>query len=159
MKTVLEILKAHIEQHPPSYGDAESVLAMLYECHNECNPYDNEQIRADFEALYQQMNGMPIIGLDDHSNQTIRMLESGELSDTKAFFSALNKVYKGFRNDLLTIDASFNGMFASDNIPGALNVGDNEENFKQWLEVLRCSEVSIWQETVLSPRNVPDKNG
>ena len=55
MKTVLETLKAHIEQHPPSYGDADSVLAMLYECHNECNPYDNEQIRADFEALYQRM--------------------------------------------------------------------------------------------------------
>ena len=30
-----ESLKAHIEQHPPSYGDAESVLAMLYECYNE----------------------------------------------------------------------------------------------------------------------------
>ena len=28
MKTILETLKAHIEQHPPSYGDAESVLAM-----------------------------------------------------------------------------------------------------------------------------------
>ena len=35
MKTVLEILKAHIEQHPSSCGDADSVLAMLYECHNE----------------------------------------------------------------------------------------------------------------------------
>ena len=42
MKTILETLKAHIEQHPPSYGDADSVLAMLYECHNECSPYDNE---------------------------------------------------------------------------------------------------------------------
>ena len=41
MKTVLEILKAHIEQHPPSYGDADSILAMLYECHNENNSYDN----------------------------------------------------------------------------------------------------------------------
>ena len=64
MKTVLEILKAHIEQHPPGYGDADSVLAMLYECHNECNPYDNEQIRADFEALYQKMNGMPLQEVD-----------------------------------------------------------------------------------------------
>ena len=35
MKTVLATLKAHIEQHPPNYGDAESVLAMLYECYNE----------------------------------------------------------------------------------------------------------------------------
>ena len=64
MKTVLEILKAHIEQHPPSYGDADSILAMLYECHNENNPYDNDQIRADFEALYQQMNGMPLQEVD-----------------------------------------------------------------------------------------------
>ena len=64
MKTVLETLKAHIEQHPPSYGDADSVLAMLYECHNENNPYDNEQIRADFEALYRQMNGMPLQEVD-----------------------------------------------------------------------------------------------
>ena len=64
MKTVLETLKAHIEQHPPSYGDAESVLAMLYECHNENNPYDNEQIRADFEVLYQRMNGLPLQEVD-----------------------------------------------------------------------------------------------
>ena len=64
MKTVLEILKAHIEQHPPSYGDADSILAMLYECHNENNPYDNEQIRADFEELYQRMNGLPLQEVD-----------------------------------------------------------------------------------------------
>ena len=64
MKTVLETLKAHIEQHPPSYGDADSVLAMLYECHNENNPYDNEQIRADFEELYQRMNGLPLQEVD-----------------------------------------------------------------------------------------------
>ena len=64
MKTVLEILKAHIEQHPPNYGDADSVLAMLYECHNECSPYDIELIRADFEALYQRMNGLPLQEVD-----------------------------------------------------------------------------------------------
>ena len=64
MKTVLKTLKSHIEQHPPSCGDADSVLAMLYECHNECSPYDNDQIRADFEALYQQMNGMPLQEVD-----------------------------------------------------------------------------------------------
>ena len=64
MKTVLEIPKAHIEQHPPSYGDADSILAMLYECHNENNPYDNDQIRADFEVLYQKMNGLPLQEVD-----------------------------------------------------------------------------------------------
>ena len=28
------------------------------------NPYDNEQIKADFEELYRQMNGMPLREMD-----------------------------------------------------------------------------------------------
>ena len=55
-----EALKVHIQQHPPNFGNGESVLTMLYECHNENNPYDNEQIQADFNELYQQMNGMSL---------------------------------------------------------------------------------------------------
>jgi len=64
MKQFLDTLKAHIVQHPPSYGDGESVLSMLYECHNENNPYDNEQIKEDFNELYRQMNGMPLQEMD-----------------------------------------------------------------------------------------------
>jgi hypothetical protein len=64
MKSYLEALKAYVEQHPPNSGDGESVLGMLYECHNENNPYDNEQIKADFNELYQQMNGMPLREMD-----------------------------------------------------------------------------------------------
>ena len=64
MKQLLETLNAHIEQYPPNYGDGESVLTMLYECHNENNPYDNEQIKEDFNELYQQMNGMELREMD-----------------------------------------------------------------------------------------------
>lgn len=64
MKSYLEALKSYIEQNPPNYGDAESILGMLYEYHNENNPYDNEQIKADFHELYQQMNGMPLNEID-----------------------------------------------------------------------------------------------
>ena len=64
MKSYLEALKNYIEQNPPNYGDAESILGMLYECHNEHNPYDNEQIKADFHELYQQMNGMSLQEID-----------------------------------------------------------------------------------------------
>ena len=60
MKTFIETLKSHIEAHPPNFSDGESVLTMLYECHNENNPYDNEQFRAEFNELYQQKNGMPL---------------------------------------------------------------------------------------------------
>ena len=64
MKKYIETLITYIEQHPPNCGDADSVLGMLYECHNENSPYDNEQIRADFIELYQQMNGMPLREMD-----------------------------------------------------------------------------------------------
>lgn len=64
MKNYIKALKAYIAEHPLNYGDGESVLTMLYEYHNENNPYDNEQIRADFNELYQQMNGMPLWEMD-----------------------------------------------------------------------------------------------
>ena len=64
MKTFFESLKAYIEAHPPNYGDGESVLTMLYECHNENNPYDTAQIKADFNELYPQMNGMELREMD-----------------------------------------------------------------------------------------------
>jgi hypothetical protein len=64
MEKFFETLRTYVEQNPPNCGDADSVLGMLYECHNENSPYDNEQIRADFNELYQQMNGMPLREMD-----------------------------------------------------------------------------------------------
>ena len=63
MDKYLETLKNHIAEHPPNFGDGESVLTMLYECYSENNP-DNEQIKADFDDLYQQMNGMSLREMD-----------------------------------------------------------------------------------------------
>ena len=60
----LEMLKQRVADNPPNYGDADSVLGLLYECFNENNPYDNERIKADFEELYRQMNGMPLREMD-----------------------------------------------------------------------------------------------
>lgn len=64
MKTFFATLKSYIEAHPLNYGDGESVLTMLYECHNENSPYDNEQIKADFNELYRLMNGMELREMD-----------------------------------------------------------------------------------------------
>ena len=65
MNPYFESLKAHIKANPPNFGDGESVPTMLYECYNENNPYDNAQIRSDFNELYQQMNGMPLREMDN----------------------------------------------------------------------------------------------
>ena len=50
--------------HDPICADGESILGMRYECHNENCPYDNDEIKADFNELYQQMNGKSLREMD-----------------------------------------------------------------------------------------------
>ena len=64
MNPYIEKLEQQIADNPPNFGDADSVLGLLYECFNENNPYDNDQIKADFEELYRQMNGMSLRDMD-----------------------------------------------------------------------------------------------
>lgn len=64
MKEYFETLRKHIGQHPPELGDADSVLAFLYEAYNAVNTMDDDQIKADFNALYQAMNGMELREMD-----------------------------------------------------------------------------------------------
>ena len=64
MKVFLEKLKQRVAENLPNYGDADSVLGLLYECFNENNPYDNDEIKTDFEELYRQMNGMSLRDID-----------------------------------------------------------------------------------------------
>ena len=64
MNKIIELLKIYLTQHPPNFGDGDSVLTMLYECYNESNPFDTEQIRADFHALYEAMNGKTLREMD-----------------------------------------------------------------------------------------------
>ena len=44
MKKYIETLRTYVEQNPPNCGDAESVLGMLYECHNENSPSCIQQL-------------------------------------------------------------------------------------------------------------------
>ena len=46
-------------------ADEDSVLEMLFECYNEQSGFDNDQIRQDFEALYEAMNGKPLRDQDE----------------------------------------------------------------------------------------------
>lgn len=65
MKPIIEIIKQHIDAHPLNFGDGDSVLTMLYECYSENNPFDSEQILADFHALYEAMNGKTLREMDE----------------------------------------------------------------------------------------------
>ena len=61
---ITECLYEHLEKHPPDYGDTDSILGMLYCRYNECNTLDTAEIKADFDELYQRMNGMPLREMD-----------------------------------------------------------------------------------------------
>ena len=45
--------------------DAESFLAMLYECYDDLNGLDDKNIKADFDDLYRAMNGKTIQEMDE----------------------------------------------------------------------------------------------
>lgn len=64
MKTFLEKLNTLLAENPPNFGDSASALALRYEAYNEVNPMDSAQIKADFNALYQAMNGMELKEMD-----------------------------------------------------------------------------------------------
>ena len=80
MNPYIEKLEQQIADNPPNFGDADSVLGLLYECFNENNPYDNEQIKANFEDLYRQMNGMPLREMDKIVYPVCRLCRDHERS-------------------------------------------------------------------------------
>ena len=62
---------------------------------------------------YYYCSSAPIIGLDDHSNQTIRMFETrSDRCDINAFFRALDIVSPGFKKDILTAVPSLETLFS-----------------------------------------------
>ena len=64
MNPYIEKVKQRIAEHPLDFGDGNSILTLLYEAYNQVNNLDNEQIRDDFNALYQAMNGMELREMD-----------------------------------------------------------------------------------------------
>ena len=43
----------------------QNILDLLYEAYNDTTGLDNEEIKADFERLYQLMNGKPLQEIDE----------------------------------------------------------------------------------------------
>ena len=64
MDNIFDVLKKHISDHQPNYGDGDSVLTLLYEAYSEYNRLDDVQVRVDFEELYRLMNGMSLRDMD-----------------------------------------------------------------------------------------------
>ena len=64
MKNFYDVLSQYVSENQPNIGNGDSVLAMLYEAYSECNQMEDAQIKAAFEELYHQMNGMELHEMD-----------------------------------------------------------------------------------------------
>ena len=62
MNEYLTALQTHLTtQQSPN----QSILEMLFDAYNDTTGMDNEAIKADFEKLYQLMNGKPLQEIDE----------------------------------------------------------------------------------------------
>ena len=61
MTDFIRALQAELVGKP----EDEPILKMLFECYNEQRGFDNDQIRQDFETLYEAMNDKPLREKDE----------------------------------------------------------------------------------------------
>lgn len=58
----LTALQTHLATQQPTN---QNLLDLLYDAYNDSTGLDNEEIKADFEELYQLMNGKPLQEIDE----------------------------------------------------------------------------------------------
>ena len=66
MNEFMTVLQTHLAKQRPNYPDnAKSILEVLFDAYNESSGFDNAAIKADFEELYQLMNGRALKEIDE----------------------------------------------------------------------------------------------
>ena len=65
-------------------------------------------------VAYYWCSSMPLIGIDDHANQTIRNMTGASFSDLSAFFTAIDMVTGQFENDITQVEPKFKQFFIID---------------------------------------------
>jgi hypothetical protein len=89
MNPYIERVKQQIEEHPPDFGDGNSILTLLYEAYNQVNRMDNEQIRAAKVALDRNTR-LLLTGLEDKSDYEISKLIHDRLAAFMSYQSSEN---------------------------------------------------------------------
>ena len=71
-------LKVVLEKMCNNGGNTESLLELLLDAYTQFNGFDNDIIRADFEALYTAMNGKTLSEMDEILDPVCRLCGSHE---------------------------------------------------------------------------------
>ena len=61
---------------------------------------------------YYWCSSMPLIGIDDHANQTIRSISGSFLCDIPALFCSINRICDTFKRDIIKIEPGFENLFS-----------------------------------------------
>ena len=64
MEEYLRALESYVASRKLNLGDGDSILSLLYEAYGDINRMYDDQIKADFAELYQELNGMPLREMD-----------------------------------------------------------------------------------------------
>ena len=92
-----------------NYNDtSETTLEIIYIFRESINRID---ILRCAPNEYYWCSSFPLIGIDDHANQTIRLMSGAELSDIKAFFRALDKASDYFKEEIIKVKSGFEPYF------------------------------------------------
>lgn len=83
---------------------------------------------------YYWFGNFPVIGPDDHANQTIRLMSGEEFSDIRAFFKALENTAENFKEDIIKVEPAFAPYFdvsipSPKYYPIAKSLAEVESNF------------------------------
>ena len=60
---------------------------------------------------YYWCSSFPLIGIDDHANQTIRLMTGNTFADIKAYFYAIDKCDGNFKKEILRVEPRFEFLF------------------------------------------------
>lgn len=64
MKQLYHQIMGHIKEHPPDYGNSDSILEMLFTTYHQYNQMDTKEIKRDFNRLYVDMTGLSLREMD-----------------------------------------------------------------------------------------------
>lgn len=91
------------------YNDvSETTIDIVYVFGQSINRLD---ILRSAPSAYYWCSSMPLIGIDDHANQTIRSMSGENLCSIKAFFCMIDMVTHSFKRDITLVNPEFSKFF------------------------------------------------
>ena len=91
------------------YNDvSETTIEIVYVFGQSINRLD---ILRSAPSAYYWCSSMPLIGIDDHANQTIRSMSGENLCSIKAFFCMIDMVTHSFKRDITLVNPVFSKFF------------------------------------------------